>query len=153
MRALLPAAAMRRESRTVSIRAPPDKVFAYLDDPANAPEWAEGIVAIREIETTPGVVGSTFEVDIKEGGRVNTYQGVSLAYDPPRRMRDRMTRAGSTMEMQLDLEPAPEGTKLTQAVEYELPGLMALMAPLVRFMLRKSLQKQTEKIKEVMERS
>jgi hypothetical protein len=141
------ARTMPRQARSVTIRATPAEVFAYVADSANAPAWAEGIVEIRETAPQPGVVGSRFEVDIKEGGRVNTYQGEALAHDPPRRKRDRLGREGFFMEMQLDVEDAPEGARLTQSVEYDLNGARVLLAPLVGAMLRRSLRKQTAAVK------
>lgn len=133
-----------RQQRTVQVRRSPADVFAYVTDNENAPRWAEGIVAIRTIKETPEQVGSRFEVDIQEGPKVNTYTGVSLVHDPPRRKRDRMGRDGFFMEMQLDFEPTDDGTRLTQSVEYEPKGLIWMMN-------RRSLSKQTGKLKELLE--
>ena len=36
-------------SRKVFIKAPVERVFEYVDEPLNCPEWVPGVVAIRDV--------------------------------------------------------------------------------------------------------
>lgn len=140
-----------RQEETVVIRRPVSEVFAYVDDPANAPKWAEGITKLEVGPEVPGVVGTTFRMAVKEGRSENWYEGVAIAYEKDRRTRDRVTRGDMAMEMELRYEPVPEGTRVTQSVDIELKGPMKLATPIIWLFNRASLRKQTRKLKELLE--
>jgi uncharacterized membrane protein len=52
----------RNTSKTVSIDAPPDKVFAVLQDVERWPEWTSTMLSVKRRESGPFVLGSTAEV-------------------------------------------------------------------------------------------
>lgn len=52
----------RNTSKTVSIDAPPDKVFAVLKDVERWPEWTSTMLSVKRRESGPFVLGSTAEV-------------------------------------------------------------------------------------------
>lgn len=140
-----------RLDHAVHVDRPPAEVFAYADDPENAPKWAEGIVRFDVTDEKPGRVGTRYTMVIREGRQENAYEGETLAYEPGRYRREAARRGGMEMFMELRAEPEDDGTRLTQGVEVPLKGAMVLMAPVVWLMLRQSSRKQMAKLKELCE--
>jgi uncharacterized membrane protein len=52
----------RNTSKTVSIDAPPDRVFAVLKDVERWPEWTPTMLSVKRRESGPFMIGSTAEV-------------------------------------------------------------------------------------------
>ena len=46
---------METFKQSIIINAQPEKVFEYIDDPMNDPEWMIGMVEVHEVEGLPGV--------------------------------------------------------------------------------------------------
>ena len=111
-----------RQEETVLVRRPVPDVYAYLADASRAAEWSGGVT---RVELPPGFedkVGARFRMSIKEGAKENWYDAEILVRDPGRRSRLRVSRDGFDMQTEFLFAPAPEGTRLTEAVEYELKG-------------------------------
>lgn len=142
-----------RQEHSVEIAAPPAEVFAYATADENAPKWAEGIESIETLHEAPGRVGSRFRMRIREGGRVNVYEGTVEAWEQDRFTRDRVERGGMAMTMEMRYEPTASGTRVTQTVDVPLKGAMALMTPVVWLMNRHFQRKQMAKLKELLEQS
>ncbi len=140
-----------RQAHTVHIRAPIDDVFEYTEDPDNAPEWAEGIVGFELLDEAENNVGTTYEMHIEEGGRVNTYQGEVVAWEENRHTSNRVERDGMAMIMDRDYAAVGDGTEVTMTVRVELAGWTKVMAPLIWLMNRHFLKKQASKLKELIE--
>ena len=71
---------------TLDINAPVEAAFDAVEDPEKIKLWAEGV---EEIIYPYGLdeqnrVGTRFTQRIREGGRVEEYEGVVTAYDRPR---------------------------------------------------------------------
>jgi uncharacterized protein YndB with AHSA1/START domain len=46
---------METIEKSIIINAPVEKVFEYIDDPLNDPEWMIGMMEVHEVEGLPGV--------------------------------------------------------------------------------------------------
>jgi len=110
---------MESVENSVVIRAPVEKVFAYLDDPTHEPDFWPSLVEIRDVESLP------------EGGHRNrwTYKmaGIRLegtGEDIERVENKRLvtkTTGGTDSVQTWTLEPQGPDTKVTFRVEYTVP--------------------------------
>lgn len=130
---------------------PVDEVFAFTEDPANAPDWAEGIVDLEILEETEDHVGSRYRMVVQEGKAQNAYEGEVLVWEENRRTLNRVERDGQEMDMERTYEPVAGGTRVTLASEYELEGWAKLFLPVAWLMNRRFLKRQTAKLKELLE--
>ncbi len=67
----------------IEIDASRDAVWPYLVEPEKQKEWMLGVQRNELVEGDGHSVGSKFEMDIKEGGRISKYDGTVIAYDKP----------------------------------------------------------------------
>jgi uncharacterized protein YndB with AHSA1/START domain len=112
--------------KTISIDAPVEKVFAYVDDPSNLLEIWPSLVDVKDVERLPSG-GSKFRWTYKMAGvRV---EGVAEAveYVANRHIVSK-SEGGVSSTITWDFEPEDGGTKVTNAVDYtvHLPVLRKL---------------------------
>lgn len=128
--------------------APPSTIWPWLVEPERIRQWMDGVVDDRPTSEGPLGVGSTFEMDIKEGRRISTYQGEIKAYEPPRRLGLRMAggcgRTPMTMDVEYRLQDLGNGrTRIDYECALVSPRgfFMRLMAPLFRLLGRAMVKK------------
>jgi hypothetical protein len=143
--------------QTVVVPAPPARVFAWLDDPRNTgwhmsrPSFAMlgGALRVERLSTTDTGVGATY----RSWGRVlglridfttTVVRWVADQEKVWRTIGDPRLIVLGHFEMRFGVEPVNEGTRLTMALEYELPpksvGRLlgwALAAPYAKWCLRR----------------
>ena len=119
---------MRRVEANVTIGAPPDAVFAFVAELDNLPTWQPGVISAEQ--TSPGAigVGTTARVLRELMGQRLTVDVSVTAFDPGRRLALESTAAGLSVSAAMDLEPAPEGTKVV--VSTEIRTTSPFLAPL-----------------------
>lgn len=130
-------------THVAEIRASRDRVFDYLADPDKMKQWAKGMEERVDLSPDPKRAGARFTQRIREGGRVNEYDGEILAYDAPARLAVRMTRGPIAMTMDARLTEATPGvTRLEQRFSMESRSAVMrlvgrLFAPLTRSLMRR----------------
>jgi carbon monoxide dehydrogenase subunit G len=141
-----------RLSQEVHVAASPEKVFALLTDFGAAAKVLPGVV--ESVVLTPGPVASGTRVREKRDvrGRVRESEMVVTSHEPARRFwMDIYTGPKKAGEGGFDLAPAEEGTRLRYTVDVRLPGLMVLLAPLVKPAVRKEMAGDLAAIKKAAE--
>jgi Polyketide cyclase / dehydrase and lipid transport len=115
---------------TVTIARPADKVFAFLADLRNIPQWNYAIT--RTVQTSPGPagVGATYRQTRTIPRRSQESLQITI-FEPP----SRLTVQGQIGPFQATtsylLEPAAGATRLTNDVELETSSaLLRLISPL-----------------------
>jgi carbon monoxide dehydrogenase subunit G len=119
-------------SDTTRVAASPRAVFGYLDDPHN------------HVEVTPSLVDIGSVEPLDDGGKraefVYSIAGVKLAgelvqtiHEPDERMGFEL-RGQLPGEIEIELQPADGGTRVTYTGRYEIPGrvLSRVAEPFVR---------------------
>lgn len=125
------------------LSAPRERVFEYLSSPEKMKQWAQGVEETKYSSGAPGQAGARFQQSIREGGRVNTYDGEVLAAEPPTHLRVRMRRGNFSITMDHRLSDLPgDKTRLEQTMEFESGSAFGrligrLFAPMTRSMMRK----------------
>ncbi len=122
--------------RSFHVNAPPERVFAFLADHANDPQWLPGMVDARNF--TGEGTGYEWEWTYKLGGVSFNGSGHVVEHDPPRRHVVE-TRGGATSTWAWTLEPEGEGTRISLQMEYTVP------VAVVGKIAEKLLLKQNEK--------
>jgi uncharacterized protein YndB with AHSA1/START domain len=108
-------------------RCSPELLWRHLEEPELQKQWMKGLQANRATSPGPTRVGSTFEMDIKEGRKTSTYQGLITIWEPMRRMA--LTLQGgcfgtARMNVSYELEPLGPTTVLHYECGLEKPSRM-----------------------------
>jgi carbon monoxide dehydrogenase subunit G len=105
--------------RSVFIKAPPERVFAFLADHGNDTQWLPGMADARNF--TGESTDYRWEWTYKMAGISFNGTGQVLEYDPPRRHVVE-TRGGIVSTWAWTLEPEGDGTQVSMRMEYTVPG-------------------------------
>jgi carbon monoxide dehydrogenase subunit G len=109
---------MAKIQKSIIINAPPEKVFAYLEDPMNVPEWLPGMIEARNI--TGSGVGQRFEWTYKMLGI--QFKGETEVTEVIQNQRSvEKSKAGIESIWVYTYEPHEGGTKLSMDIDYKVP--------------------------------
>ena len=116
--------------RSVFIERPPADVFSYIADVRNDPSWHTDVLEVRSSTDAVGV-GTVFNVKVKPSMGVSEGTMTVSRLDPGRLIEfdGRMGKMAPTVTNICELEG--QGTRVTRRVEFETPGIMRLMSPLI----------------------
>lgn len=149
---------MTEFSYTTEFAATPETIWPFLEEPDKIKQWMVGVVDDRPTSEGPTRVGSTFEMDIKEGRKVATYQGEVTKYERHHLMGIRMTggcgKQPMTMFADYRLTPVGGGrTRVDYVCRCEAPPglLMKLMMPLFKIMGRAMVKKFMRNLRALVE--
>jgi carbon monoxide dehydrogenase subunit G len=145
-------------TRTIQVEArienDPKSVISYIADPRNRPLYLPLLKSVDDIQSTPGVVGSTWRwtvgllgMDFEGTGRCTEYEAGSLY-----RFR---TEGGIASTWTYRAEADGDGTRLTAEIEYEVPEKAVNILPTesVLASIRKAeADKAIENLKTVLDR-
>ena len=119
-----------RVTRETIVRAPPERVFAAIIDPAQRAKW---VASMSEAGTGgPMHVGSIVEAKRTAPTSTSRYRMKVLRLDAPRVLEMDVERNGEHVARAgYELHPTAEGTKVRAWGEAQLKGLQKLAAPMV----------------------
>jgi uncharacterized protein YndB with AHSA1/START domain len=139
---------------TIVIDQPVEKVFNYVSDPANLPEWQGPPTEIRDLQqTTPGQLreGDRFTTVLQFlGRRYETPTEVS-AYEPVRRLSYRGTGGPVPTQITFILEEVPGGTRFTHTQEVEPGGFFGLAESIFEIEAKRQLRNDLQTLKDLMQ--
>ncbi|HEX9987167.1 MAG TPA: SRPBCC family protein [Chloroflexia bacterium] len=142
---------MQKYSASAVIHQPPEVVFAFLSDMTNNPKWEPGILEMHKVSPGPISVGTQFsEVRKFMGRRMKTLYEVT-AYDPPHQFAVRSAAGPMQLEASYTCATAPEGTKVTDSVAFELRGIMSVLRPLFGKMVQSQMQSTLSRLRQVLD--
>jgi len=127
---------MARLEKSIEIKAPVEKVWELCADVEGYPRFMETAKEIRK--TGAGTYHWTLEL----GGRTLRLDGETIEIVEKERLA--WTSSGDFVSQgSWRLEPTAEGTKLTNVMDYELPGLVG--AIMDRIKVSKEMEKNMER--------
>jgi carbon monoxide dehydrogenase subunit G len=134
----------------VRVARPPAGVADYMTDPAHDPEWIGGVRSAR-LETPPplGAGSRVARVAGFLGKRVE-YVNEVLAVDD-RHLDMRSVVAPFPMQITYSFEPDGAGTVVRNRVRGEPGGFFALFGPLLAPIVRRSVQRDLARLRDVLE--
>jgi carbon monoxide dehydrogenase subunit G len=129
-----PAAAsvgrMLSAHRTFTTTSPPDVVYAYLADFANAEEWDPGTVECRRVEGDGGV-GTRYRNVSSFLGRTTELEYVADELTPPTFVHFAGHNGQFAGHDRIRLEATGGGTRVTYDAEFSFRGASLVAVPLV----------------------
>ncbi len=140
---------------SVIIEQPVHKVFDYVSNPVNLPEWQGPPTEIRDLhQTVPGQLreGDTFTTVLKFLGRRYETPTEVTAYEPNQRLSCRGTGGPVPTEVTFIFEEVPGGsTRFTQSQEAEPGGFFRLAGPVFERAAKRQLRNDVETLKDLLE--
>lgn len=132
------ALAMRTEYR-VDILCLPRDLWPFLDEAEKQRAWLTTLVDIVPTSKQPRAVGSTFDLRVREGRRITSYEGRINAYDPPRHLGVSFWGGAFPPNMVMRVDYRIAGTEKGCRLEYyadvnldQLRGPIKLALPIAR---------------------
>jgi uncharacterized membrane protein len=112
---------MPRLDNAIDIKAPRDKVFAYISDVTTHPEWVKWTKQ-AEVTSLPGQlgVGATDTGIMQVGPKKERIEAIVTEYKDGQLFTRRHTR-GMEMTDRLAVVNTPEGSKVAWTIEYTPP--------------------------------
>ena len=135
----------------------PEQLWPWLTEPEKQKVWMVGVESNELVEGDGHSVGSTFQMKIKEGGRLSDYDGTVTEYDRPKRLGVEMVggcgKTPMTMRATYALEATPGGgTRLSYEGGGEVPGFfMKFMMVFFFWMPKLMIKKFMKRLKQAAE--
>jgi uncharacterized membrane protein len=134
----------------VQVRRPPDEVAAYMTDPVNDPEWIGGLREARLLGDGPLGEGSRVARVASFMGRKVEYVNEVTSLEPGRVLEMRSVKAPFPMHITYTFEERDGGTVVRNHVRGG-GGLFSLGSPLFAPMVRRNVQRDLERMRDVLE--
>jgi uncharacterized membrane protein len=135
----------------VQVRRPRDEVAAYMSDPANDPDWIGGLREARLLGEGPLGEGSRVARVASFMGRRVEYVNEITRLEPGRVLEMRSVKAPFPMHITYTFEEGDAGTVVRNHVRGG-GGYFSLGSPLFAPMVRRNVQRDLVRLRDVLER-
>lgn len=140
------------EVAEIRIARDPETVAAYMFDPAHDPEWIGGISHAEPLTEGPIEVGSRVRRRASFLGREIRYVMEVVGYEPHHRVAMHAVEAPMPMDVTYEVNPADGGSLARVRVQGDAGGLYRLAGPMVSRQVRRSIEGDVRRLKEILER-
>jgi uncharacterized membrane protein len=134
----------------VQVRRPREAVAAYMCHPANDPEWIGGLRDARLVGEGPLREGSRVARVASFMGRSVEYVNEVTTLEPGRILEMRSVKAPFPMHITYTFEDRDDGTVVRNHVRGG-GGLLSLGSPLFAPIVRRNVQRDLERLRDVLE--
>jgi uncharacterized protein YndB with AHSA1/START domain len=143
-----------RIEKTVMIDRPLEKVWEYIADSRNDPQWCDKVMSVNQVTGDGPGPDASYRM-VHRPVRLKQAKEMTVTveeFDPPRRLRVREEDDDSVFYVTYDLESAGAGTRLTQRdqVEWRIPGSQR---PIARWIAGRDIKNQFSTLKRLLESS
>ncbi len=107
--------------KNATIDAPAEKVYAFVDNPENLPQYVPNVERVVDIKRSEGRIGDSFRVIYKVMGVTFDEKFTVTEHQPPRKAGSRF-EGGMKGTFDWSFEPQGQQTKTSVDVRYELVG-------------------------------
>lgn len=136
-----------------TVRAPPERVFAFLADFANWPRWQDDMKEAELLSGQPATPGARYRYVSKAMGRTFDSTVQVRRVEPGRLVAFEGEWAGMVRPSgEYRVEPAPEGTRVTLNPHPEVRGLGKVLSPLMAGMVRRLNRQHLDGLRRSLER-
>lgn len=146
---------MTRIEYTSEIKAPIDKVFAFIAEGTNSPKWHPSVTKAERISQGPLKVGSKLRMEAVVSRRRYSWDQEVIEFTPNRSFRDRMiTGPFKRYEDWATFSETDQGTRWIFGLQYELTG--GLFGKIIDMLVigrrvRRHTQEAMKRAKEILE--
>jgi polyketide cyclase/dehydrase/lipid transport protein len=144
---------MAAATGSIEISRRPEEVFTYVVEPLFYPEWDDSVVSAQRDDPSPLIVGSKTTVMHRMGPLKAPTIEELVQLDPPRQFTNRGVSGPLAGIARCTVDPLDGGrrSRLTIELDVEARGFGSLLLPLARSRARKTLPKQLQKMKTILE--
>ena len=135
---------------SVVINRPIEKVFEFMIDIENAPQWRQGLVEVKKLSDELVVGTRASEVLQFLGRRMETTYEIT-EYEPNKKFGFKTTSGPIPMEGGFNVEPAEGGTKVSFKIQGEAGGFFRLAEPILARMVRRQVETDYANLKDLLE--
>ncbi len=138
-------------SESVYVHSAPEDVFTYLDDPYHHVEVTPSLVEVRNVRALDNG-GKRADHTYRMAGVSVDGELVEIIHDPPERLNFEL-RGGLEGEIDIRIDPERDGSRVSYAATYELPGrvLSRVAEPFVRRYNQRELRTTLENLRDRLE--
>jgi uncharacterized membrane protein len=141
---------MRIES-SVTINAPVERVFDYITDVTRQPEWVGAVTAVSDISSAPVDVGTTFMLSLAMMGKTADARQEVTALESNRTFTQRTISGPVPTEVAISLESSNGVTTVHNVTEADISSLGRFAAPLVTRTIKRQLEGDMQRLREILE--
>ena len=135
-------------TKEATLAAPPEKVFALLTDFSQATSWVTGMKECEQTTPGPFAVGTKARQVKIQMGRPTPVEVTVSKVDPMREIRLVAVPQGRPpANVTWSLAPAAGGTRVTESISFDLPGLMKILTPMVKNQVAKDMDSDLASMK------
>ena len=135
---------------SVVINRPIEKVFEFMVDIENAPQWRQGLVEVKKLSDELVVGARASEVLQFLGRRMETTYEIT-EYEPNKKFGFKTTSGPIPMEGGFNVEPEEGGTKVSFKIQGEAGGFFRLADPILARMVRRQVETDHANLKDLLE--
>jgi len=132
---------MVKSELSITISAPPEKVFARISDPMNAMEDVPNIIEVKDL--TGQGAGMSYKLIYKMAGIRLSLDCTFVEYTPNERVNIQIKGALNGTQT-FDVKPTDAGCQLLGRAEYEIP--IPLVGKIAESLLKKQNEREWEAI-------
>ena len=134
---------------SAEIAVPPERVFDYLADARNEPDWLPGAKNIAKTSDGEIGLGTTFRGEYARAGAIEVE---IVEFERPSRLTFRGRAKGMTFDDAIRLAPSGAGTRLDAEMRTAPRGLFKLLAPMMGRVIQKQFAANWAHLKRALER-
>jgi Polyketide cyclase / dehydrase and lipid transport len=140
--------------KSIVINRPLEVVWGYIADGTNDPLWCDKVVSVEQVAGEGPGPDAAYRA-VHRPVRLKKPKELAVTveeFDPLHRMRLREEDEDAVFDVVYDLEPADEGTRLTQRdrIEWKVPKFQR---PIARRMVSRDIEHQLFDLKRLLESS
>ena len=136
---------------SIKINRPPGEVFAFISNFEKNPKWQYGMKFAQFTSAPPLRVGSTYDQIARFLGRPVVSSFLVVDYEPGEMVKAKTVQSSFPITFTRIVKPNGQGSLVTAIVEGDATGLYKIAEPLMRRMVKKSIESDYANLKRILE--
>ena len=134
---------------TVDIKAPPERVWAVVqEDAVHAPRWSTNLSKIEKLDEGPPKVGTRYRYHLDlPGGLKETLDVQQTVYTKPKRCAGTFIRGPLKGTWSYSYAERKDGTHVVYEMDYELGGLLRFAGGLLAGQYAEGIRQNMQRLK------